>query len=74
MGGVVGYLYQSAKDSIRWHNQKPKEFINLIMGIGNLRYLSDDEWNKLENENEILPVDAETLRNMYAEFRKSKEN
>ena len=56
MSGVVGYLYQSAKDSIKWHKQKPKEFINLVMSIGRLVYLSDEDFGKANTSSSVDDV------------------
>ena len=75
MGGVVGYLYQSAKDSIKWHKQKPKEFINLIMDIGRLTYLPNEEFEKISaiKDIEIEEMDARTLNNLAIAMQNTKE-
>lgn len=64
MGGIVGYLYDSAKDAIRWHKAKPKEYINLIMAIGRLAYLSDEDFNKIAIDSDIEEMDLRTLNNL----------
>jgi hypothetical protein len=75
MSGVVGYLYQSAKDSIKWHRQKPKELINLIMDIGRLVYLPDEEFEKIsiESDVKIEELDARTLNNLAIAMQNTKE-
>jgi len=74
MSGVVGYLYQSAKDSIKWHKQKPKELINLIMDIGRLVYMPDEEFEKISvTDVEIEEMDARTLNNLAIAMQNTKE-
>ncbi len=47
VNGIVGYLYQSIKDSIKDLNLKPKHYRQEISQIGNWVYLKDEEFNKL---------------------------
>ena len=42
----VAFLYESAKDVLRWHNLSVKTHINEVMSIGSLIYLSDENYNK----------------------------
>jgi len=58
MGGVVGYLYDSAKDAIKWSNLKPKHFVNLVMQVGQLVYLSDEDFDKISDnsDNDIIQL------------------
>ena len=44
--GRVGYLYESAKDQLRWHNLEVKDYINLIMAIGQIMSYSDEDYKK----------------------------
>ena len=44
--GRVGYLYESAKDQLRWHNLEVKDYINLIMAIGQIMSYSDEDYRK----------------------------
>ena len=72
MSGVVGYLYQSAKDSIKWHNLKPKDFINLIMSIGRLVYLSDEDFNKLDVSKDKDIINVDNVNNFALMMQKIK--
>ena len=45
--GAIGFLYQSAKDNIKWARLKPKKLIYSIMRIGDLLAIKEDsDFNK----------------------------
>ncbi len=44
--GAVGFLYQSAKDSLRWHRLSPKRWIGLLMSVGRYVAMRDEDWKK----------------------------
>ena len=44
--GRVGYLYESAKDQIRWHHLEVKDYINLIMSIGQIMSYAEEDYKK----------------------------
>ena len=72
IGGVVGYLYDSAKDAIKWHKAKPKEYIKLIMAIGRLVYLSEDDFTKTMNHHTADTISDDEVRQFYENDRKEK--
>ena len=47
-GMSAGFLYESAKDVLRWHNLSVKQHINTIMRIGTLTHLDDEAWVKFK--------------------------
>ena len=41
------FLYESAKDTLKWHGLSVKEHITTIMHIGTLYHLSDEDFAKM---------------------------
>lgn len=48
--GAVGFLYESMKDQLRWHNLKPKKHIEYISTIGKYISMSDKDFAKANRE------------------------
>ena len=46
MMGATGFLYESAKDNIKWKNLSIKKYISDIMFIGRMTVLSDEKWGE----------------------------
>ncbi len=42
--GATGFLYESAKDNIRWKNLSVKSYISDIMFIGRMICMKDEDW------------------------------
>jgi len=59
------YLYQSAKDVLKWNNLSVKDHIKTVMSIGQLVHLNDEQFEEVKNSSEFLEVDAEALRKLY---------
>jgi len=48
--GKVGFLYESAKDQLRWNNLSIKHYVKIIMQIGQILSISDKDFNKYKVE------------------------
>ncbi|NOX15959.1 MAG: hypothetical protein GXP61_08045 [Epsilonproteobacteria bacterium] len=44
--GVVGYMYASVKDNLRWNNLSIKHYIHILMGIGRFMALDEKDFAK----------------------------
>ena len=44
--GRAGFLYQSAKDQLKWNGLPVKAYLSLIMQIGTVMSLSDEDYHK----------------------------
>ena len=44
--GRVGFLYQSAKDQLKWNGLSVKAYLSLVMQIGTVMSLSDEDYHK----------------------------
>lgn len=42
----VGYLYDSAKDQVKWHGLSVKKYIKMVMKIGQIVVLKDEDYQK----------------------------
>ncbi|MCK5743630.1 MAG: hypothetical protein KAH30_02745 [Caldisericia bacterium] len=60
----VSYVYQSAKDVLKWRNLSVREHIGTVMQVGNLVYLSDKAFDEITTENEFLEISKEDLDRM----------
>ena len=60
-GMSASFLYESAKDVLKWSNLSRKKYISLVMRIGNLIHLEEQGFEELKNETEYLEVDEEDL-------------
>ncbi len=49
--GATGFLYESAKDELRWAGMRPKYYVRLIMHIGELVALDDEAFEKAKVRN-----------------------
>ena len=65
--GATGYLYESAKDEIKWFGMRPKNYIRTIMRIGELVCLPDDGFEKAKVENVKMEAEhmAKTLISIF---------
>ena len=61
----AAFIYESAKDVLRWNNLSVKEHINLVMRIGNYLNMSDKDFEDVKNKNEFLDITLEDLNRMY---------
>jgi len=59
------FLYDSAKDCLRWAGLSVKDNIKLVMSIGSLVHLKEETFSEVINENEFLEVSKEDLAKMY---------
>jgi hypothetical protein len=50
-GMNIGFLYESAKDVLRYNNLKIMDHIKEVMQIGSLVYLDDENFDKIKNKN-----------------------
>ncbi len=44
--GVTGFLYQSAKDNIKWHKLDVKRYIQEVMYLGRMISLDEEKWQE----------------------------
>lgn len=44
--GKSGYLYESVKDVLKWHNMRPRHYAFLLMRIGDWMALDDERYRK----------------------------
>ena len=44
--GAVGYNYASAKDNLKWHKLRAKEWLHIVLAVGNIMVLDDKEFAK----------------------------
>jgi len=57
--GRTGFLYDSAKDQLRWHDLSAKNHVRTIMRIGEVMALSDEDYeSSLEPEMSSLTGQA----------------
>jgi len=61
----ASYLYESAKDVLKWHNLSVKDNIFDVMQIGNLIYLDDAKFESIKNSSEFIGVSVEDLEELY---------
>ena len=59
--GAVGFLYESAKDQIRWHRLNVRRYISLIMAVGSLLFASKEEWQRKSPGTNIESASAEEI-------------
>jgi len=57
-----GFIYQSAKDVLKWHNLSVKKHISVIMSIGNLYLLPEKQFEKYKNDNNYIGITKEELK------------
>ena len=60
MGG--SFVYQSAKDQLKYHNLSIKKHITAIIAIGNLYLLSEENFEKYKNDNNYIGITKEELK------------
>ena len=48
--GVVGFLYESAKDQLEFANLSIKDWINFVMDIGRLTYMDEKDFAKQDKK------------------------
>lgn len=61
----VAYLYESAKDVLKWSNLDVKLYVKSVMSIGSIYHLSDKEFENYKNESEYLDISLEELEAFY---------
>lgn len=59
--GAVGYNYSSAKDNLKWHKLRDKEWLHIVLAIGNLMVTDDKEFakstrTKAQNTNDMAQM------------------
>ena len=60
-GGGGGFVYQSAKDQLRFNNLSIKKHISVMMIIGSLYTLPKEDWEKYKNDNNYIGITKEEL-------------
>ena len=48
--GRVGFLYESAKDQLKWSGLIVKNYIKLLSQVGHILSMSDEDYNKRKVE------------------------
>ena len=64
-GMAISFLYQSAKDVLKWHNLSAKEYIKTVMRIGDYVGMDDKSFEKVLNSEEFMSVSLEDLKKAY---------
>jgi len=59
------YLYESAKDNLKWYNLRVKDYIHDVMQIGTLVNLSEESFNKLSSDEMFSGLTKEDIEEMY---------
>jgi len=67
-GMSASFIYQSAKDSLKWHNMSIKDNIQTVMRIGVLLNLSNEDFENMKNDNEFLDVNLDELNAFYEDM------
>ncbi len=62
--GVVGFLYQSVKDSIKEEKLKVKTFRVPAMAVGRLVYMKEEDFNSSVPTKTIADVSAEEINKL----------
>jgi len=62
--GVVGFLYQSVKDSIKEEKLKVKTFRGPAMAVGRLVYMKEEDFNRSVPAKTIADVSAEEINKL----------
>ena len=63
-GMSASFLYESAKDVLKWHNLSVKEHINTVMQIGVLLNLDDEAWSKFKYTGTKKMLDGDDIDRM----------
>lgn len=64
-----GFVYESAKDVLKWNSLSVKEHIYAVMSIGNLLYLDDKGFDNFKNKNNYSDVTKEELLKIYKDYK-----
>lgn len=70
--GDGGFIYESAKDQLRWNGLSVKDHINTVMSIGNLLYLDDKKFEEVKDKNNFIEVTKEDLLKIYKDYEDGK--
>ena len=66
-GMAVTYLYESAKDVLKWLDVNVSEYVKTVMSVGNLVHLDDKDFNEVIADNDFIPFSAYDLEQFMAE-------
>ena len=61
----TSFLYQNAKDVLRWNNLSVKKHIGDIMRIGTFLFLSDEDFEEIKNKSKYTEIDIDQLKDIY---------
>lgn len=64
-GMSSGFLYESAKDCLKWAGLSVEEHIRFIMSVGTHYCQSDEDFEKFKNDNEYLEVSVTDLEELF---------
>ena len=64
-GMSTSFLYESAKDVLKWNNMSIQKHIQDVMYIGRLIYMKDEDFEEVKNKREFLEVDINQLQEFY---------
>ena len=68
--GRVGFLYQSAKDQLKYYNMSRKKYIHIVMAIGGYMALDDKDFDKNRQESQSSSELAEMLMAAFGDGTK----
>ena len=66
------FLYESAKDTLKWHGLSVKEHIVTIMHIGTLYHLSDEDFAKMGTTPSSDLLEADVINEMAIAQEKAR--
>ena len=72
-GESVSFIYQSVKDVIKWHSISVKDHIAIIMNMGTLIYMTEENYNKVIDESLHKSVTKSDIDAVYQAY-KDKHN
>ncbi|MDM5264678.1 hypothetical protein PF327_10775 [Sulfurovum sp. XTW-4] len=49
-GMSVSFLYESAKDTLRWHRLSVQKHIGTVMSIGNMLFMDDKSYGEMRTK------------------------
>ena len=70
--GAAGYLYESAKDRLRWSGISVKRWVHLVMRVGSAMAMPEDKYNQ-ERAKHVTMSDDSIASALIAAFGSGKK-
>ena len=65
----ASFLYESAKDNLKWMNISVKDHVQEVMQIGNLIFLSDENYEKHKAKSISETTSVKDMDEAFAEWK-----